>query len=366
MLSFEESYELYRDDEIQTLSEREEGSRFLKLKAMSRKSHLKGLCDRLGINSNGKKQKELFKELYNKEVDVRDIDKFISDIHEKRLKRWDEKEDEIVSELYKVDSFGWGGLRGSGLERNIVNNYIKEISSYENLINKLENEIFESTRQYTITSWYNHWSTIVIEEIFHSHPRIVPAVGRIKKIDFFFDNIPFDLKVTYLPEGYISDMRSDMEKGREITILKNTANELGLPYDEDLSKSVLKQDLWKKLDDHPSGSANMVISSLTNIRNNILREVVEDPKRLIRWLYENQGYRRFDASNRLFLILVDASNYFGSWKLKRANDLLKKEIVSTLNEYGDSPGRDIKFEANDNTYKCISDAIIVTNNLEDG
>lgn len=364
MLSFQDAYDLYRDDEIQTLFEKQEGSRFLKLKAMSRKSHLKGLCDKLDISHEGKKQKEMFRLLYDQEVEISKIDKFINDIHESRIENWDDREKELINELYKVESFGWGGLRGSGLERNIVNNYIKEISSYEKLIEKIENEIFESTRQYTITSWYNHWSTIVIEEIFHRHKRIVPAVGRIKKIDFFFDNVPFDLKVTYLPEGYISDRRSDMNEGREITILKNTADELDLPYDADLSNSVIKQDIWKKLDDHPSDVAQDTISNLSDIRDDILRNAVKDPNRLIKWLYENQGYRRFDSSNRLFLILVDASDYFGSWKLKRANSLLKGEIKSTLDKYGDDPGRSISFERNDNEYTCISDAIIVTKNLE--
>jgi hypothetical protein len=38
-----------------------------------------------------------------------------------------------------------------------------------------------------------------------------------------------------------------------------------------------------------------------NFRNALLAEIEHNPVQLIRWLCENQGDRRFDASNRLFL-----------------------------------------------------------------
>jgi len=35
---------------------------------------------------------------------------------------------------------------------------------------------------------------------------------------------------------------------------------------------------------------------------------MKNPAELIKWLYEEQGERRFDAANRFFLILVDLRN----------------------------------------------------------
>lgn len=40
---------------------------------------------------------------------------------------------------------------------------------------------------------------IVIEDVFKDHPSVIPAVGLVKKIDFFLHGVPFDLKATYLP-----------------------------------------------------------------------------------------------------------------------------------------------------------------------
>ena len=50
-------------------------------------------------------------------------------------------------------------------------------------------------------------TTIGLEDIFKEHANVIPAIGQIKKIDFFVNDKPFDLKVTYLPEGYIKEYR---------------------------------------------------------------------------------------------------------------------------------------------------------------
>ena len=80
---------------------------------------------------------------------------------------------------------------------------------------------------------------------------------------------------------------------------------------------------------------------------------------MIRWLYENQGERRFDASNRLFLILVDQRNYFDSWKLKRAKPLMEAKIRGYLDACGINPGHRVEFDWNGGRYSVVSDVIVV-------
>ena len=87
-----------------------------------------------------------------------------------------------------------------------------------------------------------------------------------------------------------------------------------------------RTDLWAKVSDHPSAECKQLIVELVNFRNTLVTEIEADSGGLIRWLYENQGDRRFDASNRLFLVLVDQRNYFDSWKLKRAKPLMEAKI----------------------------------------
>ncbi len=168
------------------------------------------------------------------------------------------------------------------------------------------------------------------------------------------------MKVTYLPEGYIAERRRAYGLRPEITLLKALAQQFETHYSRDMPQARLLEDLWGKLADRPSQQAICRLGELKDVRGRILEEAVLDPSILIRWLYEQQGARRFDAANRLFLILVDKSNYFDSWKLKRAKPLLVDRIHAYLDEVGTSPGRDIEFRWRDGqVYGVVSDALFV-------
>jgi len=75
--------------------------------------------------------------------------------------------------------------------------------------------------------------------------------------------------------------------------------------------------------------------------------------------HENQGGRRFGAANRLFLILVDRSNYFDSWKLKRTRPLLVQRISSYLDAADENPGQVIEFDYGEQHYEALSEAIFI-------
>ena len=129
----------------------------------------------------------------------------------------------LISELYKLKVFDWGGLYQNNLERTIVNNYVKKIRNFNLLNQKVESEIHESMRSYVLSSWYNHWTSILIEDIFKDHKKATPAIGLIKKVDFFIKNIPFDLKVTYFPDGFMQMKRKELGLSTEIQELKKFA-----------------------------------------------------------------------------------------------------------------------------------------------
>jgi hypothetical protein len=359
--TFEEARQAYKVDKLQELAQDFDGIRFLKLRSLSRKAYLKRLYERAGAEAESNLKKDIFEALYKANISAELIHEVIHEIYEEKRAERREEEDELVNQLYRVRSFGWGGIYQNSLERHIVNNYVKKIKSYEVLNAKIEDELHQSMREYTVASWYNHWTSIIIEDIFKDHDRVLPAVGRIKKIDFFLDDVPFDLKVTYLPEGYIKDRRHNYEMRSELTLLKKAARSLeGVKYDENLSRSVLKEDLWQKLEVHPSDEATELIADLRSFRLEKLESIKDNPVNLITWLYENQGIRRFDASNRLFLILVDEDNFFESWKLKRAKPLLDATIHDHIDQIADNPGRDIHFDWNGVQYTCKSDVILVT------
>ena len=207
MLDFDTAINLFKADRIRELSSTVEGMRLLKLRSLSRKDQLERLINRFEIEIGNVKSREWLKLIYESGVQSEDIDEIILELYENERKSRRQNEQQLVNELYKVQSFDWGGLHRNSLETTIVNNYVKKITSFEALCNEIENGLHDSMRAYVLASWYNHWSSIIIEDIFKDHGKVIPAVGLIKKIDFFVNDKPFDLKVTYLPEGYIKDYR---------------------------------------------------------------------------------------------------------------------------------------------------------------
>ena len=107
----------------------------------------------------------------------------------------------------------------------------------------------------------------------------------------------------------------------------------------ELNDKELFTDLLTKISEHNSIEARGFINNFHQIRKEIIDETIENPDELIRWFYENQGTRRFDAANRFFIVLIDGNNLEESWKLKRNRDLLSENINNYLNE-----NRNINFE----------------------
>lgn len=86
---------------------------------------------------------------------------------------------------------------------------------------------------------------------------------------------------------------------------------------------------------------------------------MKNKKELIRWLYEEQGERRFDSANRLFLILIDKDNLDESWKLKRNIDFLKESVNLYLDKFKINDNLKIIFDWQDEKYTSISDALFI-------
>jgi hypothetical protein len=358
-LSFAQADALFRQEGLNELCNDPEGRRFLKLRSLNRTDCLERLLRTAGITRPDVGARQLFEAAFNAGISAENVEACIRDIYREEREHRRGREAELVNQLYRVQEFNWGGLHQNSLEKTIVDNYVKKITDYETLCRCVENELLTSLRGYVLCSWYNHWTSIIIEDIFKDHPNVLPAVGLVKKIDFFVRDTPFDLKVTYLPEGFLSGNRKAAGNRPELTLLKRAARTHGLPISADLADAALLQDLWAKVADHPSAECKQLIAELVNFRNAVITDIERDPGELIRWLYENQGDRRFDASNRLFLVLVDQRNYFDSWKLKRAKPLMQEKIRGYLDGCGNNPGRRIEFDWEGTRYSTVSDVLVV-------
>ena len=232
---FDEAERLFRAENIQVLGSTPQGRRYLKLRSLSRREYLTALLDQSGYSLDERPTgRALFRYVYESVVQEADIDKFIDARYREERKERKEKEASLVNELYKMEVFDWGGLHQNSLEKTIVDNYVKKIITYDALEQAIEGDLHTSMRGYVLCSWYNHWTSILIEDLFRDHPSVVPALGQVKKIDFFVKGVPFDLKVTYLPEGYLADVRRKDGKRPELTVLRKCARDLGIPFDPEM------------------------------------------------------------------------------------------------------------------------------------
>lgn len=359
-LTFDQAEQQFKNGDINLLANDVDGLRYLKIRSLSRPAALKGLLQKVGVSIIDLAGRDLFRKAFESSATVAQIEEFIRDTYLGDRATRASTEDALINQLYRLQEFNWGGLHQNSLEKTIVDNYVKKISNYDALLEAVEGDLHTSLKGYVTCSWYNHWTSIIIEDVFKTNPRILPAVGLIKQIDFFIDNVPYDLKVTYLPEGFVKDRRKKDGVGVELTLLKRAAREFAVPINKDLSDAALIQDLWTKIGDHPEKKCRNVVKVLDEFRSTLVTSIIENPTQLIRWLYEEQGVRRFDASNRLFLILVDRRNYFDSWKLKRAKQLLTTRIGEQL-AGGEKLGRKINFDFDGKPYSVLSDLLVVTN-----
>lgn len=222
--------------------------------------------------------------------------------------------------------------------------------------------MLSSMRGYTLNSWYNHWTSIIIEDIFKDHPAVLPTVGLVKKIDFFIKDIPFDLKVTYFPEQLLADKLRESGYGNELTKLKQICRKLSIFIPDDLNPKELKLHLLNKLREDQRHDSKDFVEELRQRKKEIIGEAEKNPFELKKWFYENQGEARFDASNRFFLVLTDENDMVASWKLKRNVVFLKENIRSHLDGLSqdvDVLDTEFYWSKDQKTYRCKSDILFL-------
>lgn len=362
MSKFQQFKELYQDNKFDILLKEDGSIYWLKLRSISRKELLVELCALANIDSSNVRGTALFEHIYEAKPSEELLDKFIAQKYLAGRAKRKTNETTLVSELYKMKVFDWGGLYQNNLERTIVDNYIKKIRSFDLLNEKIENEIHDSMRGYVQCSWYNHWTSILIEDIFKDHKKVTPTVGLIKKVDFFIGDIPFDLKVTYFPEEFMMANRKADGLPTELQVLKRFVKTLNIKYNREQKDKALFAELQARVEESQRPEAIKFIAEFKEIRWSIIQKAIKEPQRLVQWLYEKQGERRFDAANRLFLVLIDKNNLEGSWKMKRNLDLLKDTINNHLDKFNAEEVEKLKIEfdwKDDKKYNVLSDIIFI-------
>jgi hypothetical protein len=244
---------LHRNENLEEFSNDRTGLLWLKLKSIIRVELVKGFLDFSGLKISTQKQSDNFRVLFDLlSQDLNKahllLDKFIKQESQNQIQSIDIQQ--LVSELYKLKNFEWGGDYQNSLDKYLVSRYVKvQNPSFDYLMSKFETEINPAVQGYVLNSWYNYWSSVLIENIFKSHAAVLPTVGQIKSVDFFVGDIPFDLKVTYLPAEYLNQKRKEKGYPVELTFLRQKAKEANIDFDKTAKPADIFYEITEKMKD---------------------------------------------------------------------------------------------------------------------
>ncbi len=171
----------------------------LKLRAI-KSDDLKELAGALGVDTRGTAS-NLIKKLID--VPQNKIDEFIKRKYQEQVKERQKliSDEALKQEVLKVKEFRWGVVQGQ-LDQKIQTEYVRRFVRYEDLIQGVKSRLHDDITHYVIATWYNHWTTVLIEDHISQHSKVIPTLKNNFGVDIFFDNQPFDLKITYLPKDF--------------------------------------------------------------------------------------------------------------------------------------------------------------------
>lgn len=152
---------------------------------------------------SGQKGPDIIKNMVETGVSAEEVDGFIRSEYLKAIesRQANVPDDKLLAELNKVDDFTWGVVQGQ-LDNKIQVGYVRKYWRYSELLEEVAKDLYDSVKKYVVCTWYNHWTTVLLEDLISSDRNVVPTLKNVKGVDLFFGGQPFDLKITYMPRRY--------------------------------------------------------------------------------------------------------------------------------------------------------------------
>ena len=129
-----------------------------------KKKQLKKLAASFNMKKSGNAS-DLIERLIDK-VKMDNLDDFIRKEYSKIIKRRRKEvisDEKLKNELKKVNHFKWGVVQGR-LDSKVQREYVRKFVKYDSLVNKVEKKLHNDMTSYVIATWYNHWTTKLIED----------------------------------------------------------------------------------------------------------------------------------------------------------------------------------------------------------
>lgn len=359
MTEFEKYDSAFRNQDMCVFNGDKMGLLWLKVRAISRSKQLLQFTDDNGIKLKTTKVAEQNVELFNILTNRKDamliIDNFLKGMNHEWYAQMGVDIKQLKEDLYKIREYNWGGDQNNSLDKYFISRYVKVISNYDDLYNK-QAEIGVNAWNYVQNSWYNNWTSFIIESLFKRNPKVISAVGEIKSVDFFIHDYPLDLKVTFFPTQFMEQKFKEVFGKSYISWLKGKCKDVGISCDAKSSVNQQSYTLIQKLKDL---NHKEILNELESSRRRIITDAQKDPIELMKWLYENQGEMRFGAENRIYLILSDITDPDQSWTMKRAFSIIEPKVTKYIEDFSPSSLKTIKFEFKKKTYTSLSDILFI-------
>lgn len=249
---------------------------FIKLKSL-KKAHLIDFCTHFSIPVS-KNIQEMIKDIFlafdNDQLSTLQINEYIKNLYSSIRAREREKtganHQSIVQELERVDAHIWGMVQGKA-DAYIQSNYVRKYFRFDDLVNAVRGSLLDAMEAYTLCTWYNHWSTVFLEDLICQNEKVVPIIKKVKGVDVIWNEQPVDIKATNLPKEWFRD---------------------GYTIDD----------------------------------------AQDNPIQACEYLYTYQGPERFGAENRFFVIVYDRAHPDDSWKIKRDYALIKESVAKFFSQ----------------------------------
>lgn len=359
MTEFEKWDHEFRNQNLNAFNGNFYGLLWLKVRAICRSKQLRQFIEENKIDLTATKVSEQNIELFDilkKRSDAMSIlDTFLQCLnHEWYIAKGVDIE-QLKEDLYKIQYYAWGGDQNNSLDRYFISRYVKVISNYHELQNR-QTEIGVNAWNYVQNSWFNNWTSFVIESLFKRNQRVISAVGEIKSVDFFIDDYPLDLKVTFFPSQFMEEKLKEIFGKSSISWLKYKCKKEGIYCDKNSSVTQQFYILSEKIKD---AKITGILNELEDARRQVIEEAQRNPVELMKWLYENQGEMRFGAENRIYLILADIKDLSQSWKMKRAFSIIEPKVNQYIANFSSTSLKTIKFEFKKNVYTALSDILFI-------
>ncbi len=228
MNEFEKWDIAFRDKKLNLFNNNAEGILWLKVRAICRGRQLKEFLKDNDIVLSSTKVSDKNRELFGiltKRIDASIIlDRFLQCMNHEWYNEMGVDIGQLKEDLYKVQYYSWDGDQNNSLDKYFISRYVKIISKFSDLQGR-QAEIGANAWNYVQNSWYNNWTSFIIESLFKQNPRVISAVGEIKSVDFFIDEYPIDLKVTFFPNQFMGQKLKGILGSNEKSWLKKKCKE---------------------------------------------------------------------------------------------------------------------------------------------